>query len=273
MKVLKVQETLNQFKRFSELNQNELEQLRITMRRVNLLTEDSANSKTAKNSQFEAYSSYILHLSPYDIAYKYLGRNGNLCPMASQGCAAACLNTAGRGRFDSVKSARLRKTLYYILMRDDFMKHLDAELRRLDRKAAKAGKRLVVRLNGTSDIMWSLSLFESFPQVQFYDYTKIKRNAIRALDVSNYDVTFSASETNESDCLEMLQLGVNVAMVFDNIPTHYKTFKVINGDDHDLRFLDVKQGTIVGLKAKGKAKQDTSGFVRFVKQDQEKLAA
>jgi hypothetical protein len=49
-------------------------------------------------------------------------------------------------------------------------------------------------------------------------------------------------------------------MVFDEIPSSYKGFEVVNGDESDLRFLD-KKGVIVGLKAKGKGRQDKSGFV------------
>jgi len=44
------------------------------------------------------------------------------------------------------------------------------------------------------------------------------------------------------------------------LPVFYKNTRVINGDKDDLRFLDDK-GVIVGLKAKGKAQKDTSGFV------------
>ena len=79
---------------------------------------------------------------------------------------------------------------------------------------------------------------------------------------SNYSLTFSRSETNETQCLEVLKRGGNVAVVFRSkaLPTHWNGFKVINGDENDLRFLDPK-GVVVGLTAKGKAKTDTSGFV------------
>ena len=55
-----------------------------------------------------------------------------------------------------------------------------------------------------------------------------------------------------------------VAVVFDEIPNTWEGMDVISGDDHDLRFTD-PHGKIVGLEAKGKAKQDNSGFVVKVK--------
>jgi hypothetical protein len=57
-----------------------------------------------------------------------------------------------------------------------------------------------------------------------------------------------------------LSNGMNVAAVFHKVPETYLGRTVINGDETDLRFLDPK-GVIVGLKAKGKAKKDTTGFV------------
>lgn len=236
--------------------------------KINLLTPDFANAKTAKNSQFEAFQSYILHLSPATMAFEYIGQRGTVCPLASQGCKAVCLNTAGRGRFDSIQLSRLRKTLYFILFKDTFMQQLNKEISKLEKKARINAKQLVVRLNGTSDIQFEniglgqgLNVFDTFPNVQFYDYTKIVRRLTKPLP-TNYYLIFSASETNHADARQALTLGFNVAMVFDVIPQVYKGFKVINGDNHDFRFLDQGRGVIVGLKAKGKAKHDTSGFVR-----------
>jgi hypothetical protein len=133
---------------------------------------------------------------------------------------------------------------------------------------------VVFRLNGTSDIRWEKipvngykNIFEAFPDVQFYDYTK---NPLRmALQIPNYDLTFSRSETNHADCMKVLKLGKNVAMVFRKVPETFEGYKVINGDNSDLRFKDEK-GVIVGLtykNATGKAgkaanaESRVSGFV------------
>lgn len=241
-----------------------------SLRKINLLTPDFANTKMSKNNtKFSGYVSYILHLSPADIAHKELSRSGTLCPMASAGCKSACLNTAGRGRFNSIQESRLRKTLYFILFRDNFMAHLEKEIFKLRIKAQKQGKQLVIRLNGTSDIQWEsikliqskFNIFEQYLDVQFYDYTKIVKRLHKVLP-TNYYLIFSQSETNESDARLALDLGFNVATVFDALPSHWLNAKVINGDEHDFRFLDQGKGIVVGLKAKGKAKRDTSGFVK-----------
>jgi len=261
---------IKELKQFATLSQSEKDALLKRLRKIRLLTKDSANAKTAKNKQFSQYESVILHLSPADIAFKELSRNGSFCPMASNGCKSACLNTAGRGRFTSIQNSRLRKSLYFILFNKEFMAHLVKEISKLDDKLPK-GKRLVVRLNGTSDIQWEsikvgiANIFELFSNVQFYDYTKIVRRLEKKLP-DNYYLTFSASESNDSDCVKALSLGYNVATVFKEIPKQYNGIDVLNGDEHDLRFLDIKRGVIVGLKAKGKAKKDTSGFVKQTSQ-------
>lgn len=233
----------------------------------NLLTPDFANTKTAKNMGL-GYMSMILHLAPSNLS------GYNTCPAASAGCKAACLNTAGRGRFESIQLARVQKTLYFVKFKEKFLAQLFKELQALERRSAKAGLKAVVRLNGTSDLPWEtmlvngLNVFETFPNIQFYDYTKVLKRlvALSAKPIANYSLTFSASENNHADVEQAISLGFNVAMVFDAIPSVYLGSEVINGDLHDLRFLDKRGplGYIVGLKAKGQAKKDTSGFVRIL---------
>jgi hypothetical protein len=270
---MSLHEDIDNLKHFNEIPFVIRDRTIKSLSKIKLLTPDFANAKTAKNAQFSQYESYILHLSPANIGFQFLGRKGTLCPMASEGCMAACLNTAGRGRFNSIQESRLRKTLYFILFKDLFMSHLEKEISKLEAKAIKNGKRLVVRLNGTSDIQWEniklgqsgLNIFQRFDMVQFYDYTKIVRRLEKGLP-SNYYVIFSASESNDSDWNKALSLGYNVAMVFNQIPERYNNVNVLNGDTHDFRFLDGQRGVIIGLKAKGKAKNDTSGFVKQLSQ-------
>ena len=107
-------------------------------------------------------------------------------------------------------------------------------------------------------------IMDYFFDVQFYDYTKIVKRAYADLP-PNYHLTLSYSEADEEYAEEVLMAvadtGVNAAVVFrDRLPDTFKGFRVIDGDKDDLRFLDPK-GVVVGLKAKGKAKQDKSGFV------------
>jgi hypothetical protein len=121
----------------------------------------------------------------------------------------------------------------------------------------------VVRLNGTTDILWEKHLdMTKYPEIQFYDYTKWgygQRLTVKG--IPNYHLTFSKSENTDWHTITMLiKSGINVAVVFDKIPKEHLGLPVFNGDNNDLRFLD-PAGHIIGLSAKGKAKKDTSGFV------------
>jgi hypothetical protein len=211
------------------------------------------NAKVAKGLEF-GYLNLILHLSPFNLS------GFQVCPKASNGCASACLNTAGMGVFSNVQLARKEKTLRYFNDRENFMLDLAKDVKSAIKKANKKGLKLAIRLNGTSDLpMLAIKIAEQFPDVQFYDYTKIAKTFDRELP-KNYHLTFSRSEVNDTEVDTILAKGFNVAMVFDKLPKTYKGFKVIDGDENDLRFLDEKN-VVVGLKAKGKAKKDNSGFV------------
>lgn len=230
------------------------------MKLKNILT--TSSTKTIKGES-KGYLTGILYLSPADLV-----RGLNLCPFASNGCKSACLYTAGRGQFTSVQKARRAKTELYRDNRNHFMNCLVHSIKIVIRKAQRESMVPVIRLNGTSDIRWEnilidgKNIFEIFPEIQFYDYTKdfLRKDAFTN-KWSNYHLTFSRSESNDKMALRMLNLGVNVAMVFKSeIPEQYNGYKVYSGDNDDLRFLDSKGGFIIGLIAKGKAKKDDSGF-------------
>jgi len=224
------------------------------------------NAKTVKG-QAKGFLTGILYLAPV----KESGAI-NVCPHASQGCAAACLFTAGRGAMSPVRDARIAKTLAFVQDRAGFMETLADDVARLVRKAGKDGMTPCVRLNGTSDLPWEniscgsfANIMERFPAIQFYDYTKNPNRITAYLEgkmPANYHLTFSRSEDNGKIALSILKSGGNVAMVFSsaNLPQHYEGSIVISGDETDLRFLD-PHGAVVGLKAKGKARKDLSGFV------------
>jgi hypothetical protein len=240
----------------------------------------TVNAKTVKGEKL-GYTTYIMYLSPYNQNSKKI----NLCSHASKGCAKACLFGSGAARFETVQNGKRNKTEYYIADRKSFMNQLAKEISRAERLHSKIEgeeqigttgkvvryKKFAVRLNGTSDIAFEkfkfengLNIFEMFPNVTFYDYTKNPKRFNKELP-KNYHLTFSRSEDNDLLVDEVLAKGGNVAIVFgvknvESLPKTYKGYKVINGDETDLRFLD-KSNVIVGLKAKGKAKKDTSGFV------------
>ena len=222
------------------------------------------DAKTVKGND-DGYLTAIMYMTPF----KSFG--ANLCPMAeTAGCIEGCLNTAGRGAMNSVQKGRARKTEWYVKDRAGFMAQLHKDLTRFQNYCDKRDIKPCVRLNGTSDIRWETilidgqSIFDHFPAIQFYDYTKI---ANRKVDhISNYDLTFSYSEANPAYAKQVniaLERGLNIAVVFrkkESIPKTFLNLLTIDGDKNDMRFLDPKQ-TVVALYAKGKARKDTSGFV------------
>ena len=219
----------------------------------------TANPKIQKGTKL-GYLSFILHLAPADLS----GRE--TCPKRTAGCTAACLNTAGRGGMfkrgentNMIQKARIRKTEYFFNDRAGFLADLEADIRKGIRFAEKQGLIPVFRLNGTSDISWEkYGIIEKFPTTQFYDYTKVLGRKVKHL--SNYHLTFSKADGNDSDVAEALLQGMSVVAVYDKIPAG-----VPSADETDLRFLDPK-GIMLGLKAKGRAKKDYSGFVIRLKE-------
>jgi hypothetical protein len=176
----------------------------------------------------------------------------------------------------NVQDARIRKTRLFFKQRVVFMHALFDEVRQSVTRAEKKGLKACFRLNLTSDLPWEKfklsvngsepkNIFQTFPDVQFYDYTKSAARMQRFLTFSdwpkNYHLTFSRSESNAKDVESVLWHDGNVAAVFRNkLPKTWHGFKVINGDEHDLRFLD-EQNVVVGLVEKGLAKKDSTGFV------------
>ena len=241
-----------------------------------------ANAKTVKGRK-RGYITAVLYLAPSDTS------GTQLCPVADiAGCAPGCLNTAGRGGMapgratflapngatlpdNSVQRARLRRTALFNSDKPAFMAQLCNEIDRARRYARAKRKKLVVRLNGTSDIRWESipcgnyeNIFAAYPRIQFYDYTKIPNR--RVADIANYHVTFSYSHRPEYAPIVLKAMShygsrVNFAAVFGkDMPAHFLGRAVINGDESDLRFLD-RPGVVVGLTAKGRARRDLTGFV------------
>ncbi len=221
------------------------------------------NAKTSKGEKL-GYLTGILYLAPAEESGVM-----NTCQFASEGCKQDCLFTAGRGVFESVYKARVKKTLWLASDRAGFLEQLRKDVRALVKSAKRQKLTPAIRLNGTSDLAWlPMQLSAEFPDVQFYDYTKLPHPQTRTRP--NYHLTFSRSESNSAAVLDALAHGVNVAMVFDTkrgrpLPQSWKGYTVIDGDLHDLRFLDGYQGAVIGLRAKGKARKDSpakgSGFV------------
>jgi hypothetical protein len=214
------------------------------------------NTKIVKGDNGD-FLTAIQHLKP---------RNTKICPFQNVAmCKAPCLDTAGRGKFNNVQSARERKTDMYLYDRITYMDYLHVDLTTFRRRAKAKGAKPCVRLNGTSDILWERTdIHSTFYDMQFYDYTKVVKRAYTKLP-SNYHLTLSYSQANKDYADKVYQAvldtGINMAVVSTQpMPKKFKGLDCIDGDQDDLRFLD-PQGVAVWLSAKGSGKKDTSGFV------------
>lgn len=250
-----------------------------------LFTKGDANPKTAKGEPL-GFRTIVLHFAPADLA------GFEVCAFRSPACTAGCLNGAGRGGVggpdNAIQRARRNRARLFRANRAAFMRRAEREIRRHVADCHGAGIRPAVRLNGTSDLPWEriknpatgLTLPQTFPDVQFYDYTKAPIAFRRELP-ANYHLTFSLSEENDVHAADALEHGRNVAVVFNlrpgkggkrpvkgaPLPATFMGRPVIDGDEHDLRFLDPQGGVIVGLRAKsltnaGRAAMAASGFAR-----------
>lgn len=248
-----------------------LQQIKDTLKVNSLLSVEGANPKVAKNEKLGVLGS-VLHLAPADLS------GYEVCPMRSPGCTAACLHTAGNPAYMNNKNkSRIARTKAYFENREAFMNLLVLEIYKHVLSAEKQNYEPCVRLNGTSDIRWEavkfnfwdwiakkinysgncqkVTVFDIFPELQFYDYTKIHN---RKYIPKNYHLTFSMNEVNQ---IFAKSQALNVAIVFSGkLPETYLGRPVIDGDETDYRPADPKN-VVVGLKAKGKARIDTSGFV------------
>jgi hypothetical protein len=256
-----------------------------------LLTAPEGNPKIAKGLR-RGVATAILHLSPAQSS------GLQVCPKATAGCRSACLNTAGRGGMgldadglNTIQRARRRRTLQFFARREEFLERLVRELETHIRRARSQGLVPAVRLNGTSDLVWERipvvragkrypNIMRAFPRVQFYDYTKRTDRGEDGAGTplpANYHLTFSLADGNDDDAEAAFAQGLNVAVVLRSaeiarragtryarlapLPSAYQGRALVDGDESDLRFRD-PSGSWVGLRAKGRAVTEQSGFVR-----------
>lgn len=238
----------------------------------------STDSPKAIKAESHGYLNAIHYMAPHRMAGV-----GNLCANASPACIALCLGkTSGQAGIvkdlesndaqgNACRQSRIDKARRFMRDRAAYMRDVVRSIELAQGKAKRLGKRLCVRMNGSTDIAWEgvktdngQNLFDRFADVQFVDYTKIASRFARKLP-ANYHLTLSRSETNEKECIDALARGVNVAIVFAAArPAQWNGFDTIDGDQHDLRHLDPRgaRGVVVALTPKGRAaKRDTSGFI------------
>lgn len=218
----------------------------------------NSSSKIQKTNKELEIDTYVMYLAPSDLSGK------NVCPMATAECIKGCLNTSGRSKMDKsyemIKNSRINKTKFFYEQRENFNKILFHEVNMYYKRTANKGKDFAVRLNGTSDLSPVLfkvdgkNILESFPDIQFYDYTKVLNRVELAKKYPNYDLTFSFTGHNWNDCLVALNNNVRVAVIFnvgknESLPETFNGYRVVDGDKYDYRPLDSKD-VIVGLRWK-----------------------
>jgi len=238
----------------------------------------TTNPKVAKGAAEIGYLPAVMHLAPATMA------GANLCPWASDECVASCLNTAGRGGialdasgWNAIQAARIRRAAMMILQPEVFAEKLRGEVARHACNARRHGLTPALRLNGTSDVAWH----RAFPEVvahaiaegcTLYDYTK--RPTPDAAQ-HGIDITYSYPGGEGAAARRYLEAGHRVAVVFATrkgaqLPNEWcapwgDTFRVVDGDAHDLRFVD-PLGVVVGLRAKGKARKVSGTRMGFVQE-------
>lgn len=219
---------------------------------VSYLGGTSTSMKT-RLSEENGTLTYIIYLAPADLS------GYNVCP-CSKWCKRFCLNGSGHSKIDilsgknNIQKARIKKAIAFFENKNAFMFALIHEIKKAMKKAEKLGLNFAIRLNGTSDlspedfVYNGKNILEIFPDVQFYDYTKVPARLSLLNKYENYDLTFSFDGHNWKSAEKFLQNGGKVAVVFagHNLPVSYKDYQVVNGNNYDMRFLDPAQ-SIIGL--------------------------
>lgn len=220
----------------------------------------TSNMKLAVDIE-AGYEVLGIQMAPHSIA------GYNVCQYASRECIKACIFTSGRGRFNNVQLARIARKLLFFKDLTAFKNQLVYEIKLAIKRNEKNGKKTAIRLNVFSDIPWERvfpELFEMFPSIKFYDYTKNHNRVLQGYSLPvNYHLTFSRSENTSLELINsILSNGINIAIPFackkDQLPKTWNNIEVINGDKSDIRFLD-KTSVIVGLSVKGDGKKLTQG--------------
>jgi len=217
---------------------------------VGLVNNSSKHEKAYKYNEMV----YTIYLAPANSS------GYEVCPGRTKWCTEACLNQSGRNIMDQgreiINGSRIKKTKLFFEDREFFVRWVVAEIKKAEKKAIDEGFRFSVRLNNTSDIspedflIEGVNILEMFPDITFYDYTKVF-DRMKLLDkYPNYDLTYSFTGNNWDQCKKILDDKTGrVAVVFNEVPDQYLGYTVINGNDYDMRYLDPK-GVIVGLPYK-----------------------
>lgn len=229
-----------------------------------------AQSAKLRHSLYHKVSTYGIYLASANLS------GFNVCPN-SEYCKDNCLNGSGHNRLDRLSKknyidrSRIIKTRLFFANREVFMRIMLHEIEKERKKAEKNGTFFSIRLNCTSDInpiaftLEGKNILEIFPDVQFYDYTKVHSRIAVAEKYSNYDITWSidGSEKNREIGLEFLKNGGRVAVVYgeNDMPKTWYGYECGNGDETDYRPSDI--APVCALKFKKTANNYVNGRFRL----------
>ena len=229
-------------------------------------------STTVKHKKSIKYGelTYSLYLAPAKTS------GYEVCPGRTAECTKLCLNESGMNTMtqnikgDVINNSRITKTRLFFEDREFFMHMMIAEIRSGITRAKKLGYTFSVRLNNTSDIspldfkLDGKNILELFPDIMFYDYSKVPGRVELMKIYKNYDITFSYTGYNLTLCEEMLLNKIKVAVVFKHVPNTFMGYPVIDGDAYDMRYKDI-EAKIIGLKYK-KVRAKLTTDIKFVVQ-------
>ena len=225
-----------------------------------------AQSAKLRHSLYHKVSTYGIYLASADLS------GFNVCPN-SEYCKDNCLNGSGHNRVDrlskkgTIDRSRTIKTRLLFANKEVFMRIMIHEIEKERKKAENNGTFFSIRLNCTSDInpiaftLNGKNILEIFPDIQFYDYTKVLNRIALAKKYSNYDITWSidGSEKNREIGLELLKNGGRVAVVYgeNDMPKTWYGYECCNGDETDYRPSDI--APVCALKFKKTANNYVNG--------------
>ena len=212
-----------------------------------------SQSMKLRLSEENGVLTYGLYLAPANMS------GYEVCP-CSKFCREFCLNGSGHNKVEllsgkgRIQRARILKTRLFFENRDLFMSLLIHEITKWKSYASEKNLGFAIRLNCTSDISPEdfvyngQNILQIFPEIQFYDYTKVY-SRIRLLGkYPNYDLTYSYNGHNENLSRKFLEKGGKVAVVFatNEMPEKFWGFPVTNGNLYDMRYLD-PSGNVIFL--------------------------
>lgn len=218
---------------------------------ISYLGSFNQSAKMAMNGK-NGVITYSIYLAPANMS------GYECCPKKySLHCRDYCLNASGRNRGDilangfegsRINRARIKKSRLFYENRELFMLLLIYELEKAKQYAESRNMGFSVRLNCTSDLSPTIfkiegkNILELYPNVQIYDYSKIPNRVELCEKYPNYHLTFSYDGYNWDTCVDMLNRGINVAVVFESdvVPAMWRGYHVIPMSNSDLRYLDPK---------------------------------